>query len=165
MPPGPQNQQQARTLVDASANLWDVEFLVSLGLRPVQENQSKPILNPRVIEQMMLWQSRHNQFRVRQAYVGLSIPRQKIRVMRPLSTFGEWNGVWRQADTSSIHLETPPRSTGMPSRVPSTLGPQDFLQIFPKHYANSNHDIGARLEQVGPGTAYANRMRSPNTAQ
>ena len=165
MPPGPQNQQQARTLVDASANLWDVEFLVSLGLRPVQENQSKPILNPRVIEQMMLWQSRHNQFRVRQAYVGLSIPRQKIRVMRPLSTFAEWNGVWRQADTSSIHLETPPRSTGMPSRVPSTLGPQDFLQLFPKHYANSNQDIGARLEQVGPGTAYANRMRSPNTAQ
>ncbi len=141
--------------VETQGNVWDVEFLVSLAVQPIKENQMRPEINQRVLEQMMLWQSVDTRFLIRQAYVGISRPNQKIRMMHNLSTRDEWEALWGRTETSSLQLLNPPRNTGLFSREPSTLGPKDFLPLLSEGPQGRQQRIsGTQLDMVGPGSEY-----------
>lgn len=147
--------------VTAEGNVWDVDFLLSLMPQPIKENQSRPDLSQRVIEHMMQWHSKENLFRLRQAYVGLSVPNQKIRAMRNLSTLDQWNALWRSSESSSVQIPTPPRNKGLLNRDVSTLGPEDFMPLLSEQSRQRNAlTIGTQLEFIGPGSEYTNWILS-----
>ena len=103
----------------------------------------------------MLWQSVDTRFRIRQAYVGISRPNQKIRMMHNLSTRDEWEALWGRTETSSLQLLNPPRNTGLFTREPSTLGPKDFLPLLSEGPQGRQQRIsGTQLDMVGPGSEY-----------
>lgn len=165
--PPPRARPPAKPVpVETQGNLWDVDFVVSLAVQPIKENQVRPEISQRVLEQMMLWQSVDTRFRVRQSYVGISPPNQKIRMMRNLSTRDEWDALWGQTETSSLQLLTPPRNTGLFTREPSTLGPKDFLQLLSEQPQGWQQRIsGTRLDFVGPGSEYTNWILSQTPTQ
>ena len=152
--------------VETQGNIWDVDFVVSLAVQPIKENQIRPEISQRVLEQMLLWQSMDTRFRVRQSYVGISPPNQKIRMMRNLSTRDEWDALWGQTETSSLQLLTPPRNTGLFSREPSTLGPKDFIPLLSeKPQGWQQQSRGTQLDFVGPGSEYTTWILSQTATQ
>ncbi len=163
--------QRARPLappvpVTTEGNVWDVDFLLSLMPQPIAENQSRPDLSQRVIEQMMQWHSKENRFQLRQAYVGLSLPNQKIRAMRNLSTLDQWNTLWRLPESSSVQIPTPPRNTGLFTRDVTTLGLEDFMPLLTAQSRERNAlTIGPQLEFIGPGSEYTNWILSQTPAK
>ena len=107
--PPPQTAPLERPVpITAKGNVWDVDFLVGLAVHPIKKNEPRPELNSRLIEQLMLWHNQRTRFRVRQAYVGVSLPKQNIRMMRNLRTRGEWNALW---DLNESSLGSSPCST------------------------------------------------------
>ncbi len=147
--------------VTTEGNVWDVDFLLSLMPQPIAKNQSRPDLSQRVIEQMMQWHSKENRFRLRQAYVGVSLPYQKIRAMRNLSTLNQWNTFWRLPESSSVQIPAPPRNTGLFTRDVTTLGLEDFMPLLTEQSRDRNaRTIGTQLEFIGPGSEYTNWILS-----
>ena len=165
--PPPRARPPAKPVpVETQGNIWDVAFVVSLAVQPIKEKQMRPEISQRVLEQMMLWQSVDTRFRVRQAYVGISPPNQKIRMMRNLSTRDEWDALWGQTETSSLQLLTHPRNTGLFTREPSTLGVKDFLPLLSEQPQGWEQRIsGTQLDYVGPGSEYTTWILSQTPTQ
>ncbi len=152
--------------VTAEGNVWDADFLLTLAPQPIKENQARPDLSQRAIEQMMQWHSKETRFRLRQAYVGVSLPNQKIRAMRSLSTLDQWNTFWRLPESSSVQIPTHSRNTGLLSRDFSTLGPQDFKSLLTGQF-HERHRLttGTQLEFIGPGSEYTNWIQSQTSTK
>lgn len=147
--------------VNSSGNLWNVDFLISLAVQPIKENQMRPELSPKVIQQMMRWHNHESRFRVKQAYVGVRLPKQKIRTMRNLITLNQWNALWDLKESSSIQIQASPRNTNLYLRDPSKLGPKDFVPLLTEQpLAIQKTRFGTQLEFIGPGSAYTNWLLS-----
>ena len=109
----------------------------------------------------MQWRSKGNRFQLRQAYVGLSLPNQKIRAMRNLTTLDQWNTLWRLPESSSVQVPAPPRNTGLFTRDVTTLGLEDFIPLLTAQSRERNAlTIGPQLEFIGPGSEYTNWILS-----
>jgi len=155
LPPQRPRPPERPVPMETEGNIWDVDFLVSLAAQPIKENQIRPEISPRVLEQMILWKSVDTRLRVRQAYAGISPPNQKVRMMRNLSTQEDWDALWGRTETSSLQLLTPSRNKSLFTRDPSTLGPQDFLPLISEQPQGSQQTMsGTQLDFVGPGPEY-----------
>ena len=156
--PPPQTAPLERPVpITAKGNVWDVDFLVGLAVHPIKNNEPRPELNSRLIEQLMLWHNQGTRFRVRQAYVGVSLPKQKIRMMRNLRTRDEWNALWDLNESSSVQVPVPPRQTSLHSSGLTQLGPKDFLPLLSRQPRELQQPAPeTQLEFIGPGSAYTN---------
>lgn len=147
--------------VETESNLLDVDFVACLAVQPTRGNQSKPPLSPAFITQLMQWRGEANHLRIRQTYIGLSLPGQKIKTVRAFSTLADWNRIWQQSKSTSIQLPNQPDRFFLFTQAPHLINLRDFLPLFSREQSRPNsRPAGAQLEFVGPGVEYTNWLLS-----
>lgn len=152
--------------VEAESNLLDVDFVACLVMQSLKSTLVRPPLNPALIAQLMRWQGNANQFRVRESYIGLSLPRQKNKTARSFATLAAWNSLWKQPDSTAIQLANHSQASLLFRRDSNLVSPSNFLALSPREQSlATRRQAGAQLEFVGPGIEYTNWLLEQTSAK